>query len=74
MWNLPPIVAHIVELLLLIALSGIALGVGLRLLYILALSPMLSLGERLVFGIALGYGALGFSMLAIGLLVGVIPV
>lgn len=68
MWNLPPIVAHIVELVLLIAFSGIALGAGLRLLNILALSPLLSLGERLVFGLALGYGTLSFSMLGLGLL------
>jgi hypothetical protein len=67
MWNLPPIAAHLIELLLLLALSSVALGVGLRLLYILALRPILSLGERLLFGIALGYGALGFAMLGLGL-------
>jgi hypothetical protein len=68
MWNLPPVAAHIVELLLLLAFSSLALGVGLRLLHLLALSPILSLGERLVFGLAIGYGALGVAMLGLGLL------
>ncbi|HKP53728.1 MAG TPA: hypothetical protein VJ183_13885 [Chloroflexia bacterium] len=68
MWNLPPVAAHIAELLFLLAFSSVALGVGLRLLHLLALSPILSLGERLVFGFAIGYGALGFAMLGMGLL------
>jgi hypothetical protein len=68
MFNLPPNVAHFVELIALLGVSAIACGVGLMLLRLLGAAGLLSIGERLVFGMALGYGALGFAMLGMGLL------
>lgn len=68
MFDLPPLFAHIAELVTLVLISGIAAGVGLRMLRLLRLDAALGLGERLVFSLALGYGALGLLMLAMGLL------
>ena len=68
MFGLPPILAHFIELILLLLLTAIATGVGLRMLALLRLDQALSLGERFLFGAALGYGALAFSMLGMGLL------
>ncbi|HYP38883.1 MAG TPA: hypothetical protein VEX13_00850 [Chloroflexia bacterium] len=68
MFNLPPVVAHLVELVALLGVSAIACGVGLMLLRLLGVVGLLSIGEQLVFGMALGYGALGFAMLGMGLL------
>jgi hypothetical protein len=68
MFGLPPILAHIGELAIVLLLTAVAAGVGLRVLGWLRASPGLSTGERVIFGVALGYGALGFSMLGMGLL------
>jgi Protein of unknown function (DUF1420) len=75
----PPILAHLVELVSLALISGVAIGVGLRLLNLLRLIPPpqsggrvgvggLSPGERLLFGFALGYGTLAYATFALGLL------
>ncbi|MBF6613117.1 MAG: hypothetical protein IVW55_08320, partial [Chloroflexi bacterium] len=68
MFNLPPLLAHAVELLAIIILSGVAAGLGLLVLRLLRVGSGLSLGERLLFGLALGYGVMAFAMLALGLL------
>src|SRR5947208_955615 len=68
MFSLPPLLSHPIVAGLLAFVSAIALGAGLRLLRMLKVAPLLSLGERLIFGMALGYGLLGFIMLAMGLL------
>ncbi|HYO50725.1 MAG TPA: hypothetical protein VEW94_12815 [Chloroflexia bacterium] len=68
MFNLPPVVAHLVELGALSGVSAIACGVGLMMLRLLGVAGLLSIGERLVFGMALGYGVLGFAMLGMGVL------
>lgn len=48
-------------------LVATATGAGLRLLRLLKLEPLLSVGERLVFGMLLGYGLLALLVLAVGL-------
>ncbi len=79
MFSLPPILAHIAELVSLLLISGVAVGVGLRLLTLLRFnlhSPYrrgvgvggLSVGERLIFAFALGYGGLAYATFALGLL------
>src|SRR5687767_11523551 len=66
--DLPPVVAHLVEMLALGGMSLLGLGAGLRVLGLLGVAGLLSAGERLLFGLALGYGVLAFLMLAVGLL------
>ncbi len=68
MFGLPPILAHLVELITVVLISGIGLGLGLRLLALLRVSSLLSIGERLVFGLALGYAMLAYALLTLGLL------
>jgi hypothetical protein len=67
MFGLPPMLAHLVELAVLLLLTLVALGVGARLLDLLRIAKHVSAGERALFGTALGYGVFGFSMLALGL-------
>jgi hypothetical protein len=67
MFGLPPILAHIVELTVAALLMAVAAGTGLAILRLLRLSQRLSTGERLVFGTALGLGAMSFLMLGLGL-------
>ena len=71
MFGLPPLLAHIVEIVVFALVSLIGLGVGLRLLRVMRVDGLLGFGERVVFGLGVGYGALGFVMLGMGL-VGVI--
>src|SRR5687767_3067463 len=68
MFGLPPLLAHIVEIVVFALVSLIGLGVGLRLLRVLRVDGLLGFGERVVFGLGLGYGALGFVMLGMGLM------
>ncbi|MEA2574913.1 MAG: hypothetical protein QOH93_2211 [Chloroflexia bacterium] len=68
MFGLPPLLAHIAELLTITLLVGIATGVGLVMLRLLRVTPVLSLGERLLFGTMLGYGTMSLLVLAVGLL------
>ncbi len=76
MFGLPPLLAHLLELLSLLLISGVVIGVGLRLLALLTPTPSrregstftLSVGERLLFAFALGYGLLAYSVFALGLL------
>ncbi len=68
MFDLPPLFAHAIEIVMLTGLSAIALGTGLHALNRARIAPMLSVGERLVFGLGLGYGVLAFCMLGMGLL------
>lgn len=58
MFGLPPLLAHIAELLTITLLVGIATGAGLVLLRILRVTSLLSVGERLLFGTLLGYGTI----------------
>jgi hypothetical protein len=68
MFNLPPLFAHIVEIVTLVLLTALSTGCGLGVLRLLRVAVYLSLGERLIFGLALGYGLLGFLMLGMGVL------
>ncbi len=63
-----PVLAHVVELGMLLLLLAVAAGVGLRVLGFLRVDRDLGHAERLVFGVMLGYGAISFLMLAVGLL------
>ena len=67
-YALPPLLAHLLELLVLALLLLVATGTGLRLLRLLRVYQMLSLGERLLFSLALGLGALSLLMFAMGLM------
>ena len=67
MFNLPPVLAHVVELVLFCGLTATATGTGLRILRALRVAEALSAGERLVFGMGLGYGVLALLMLGMGL-------
>lgn len=67
MFGLPPLPAHILELLTITLLVGIAAGVGILLLRLLRVAASLTVGERLVFGVVLGYGAISLPVLALGL-------
>lgn len=66
--SLPPIVAHVLEMLIVALLLLIATGVGLRLLKLQRIYAWLSVGERLLFGVTIGLGALSLLMFVIGLL------
>ncbi|HEX8229255.1 MAG TPA: glycosyltransferase family 39 protein, partial [Chloroflexia bacterium] len=68
MFGLPPLLAHIAELLTIILLVGIAAGAGLVVLRLLRVAPLLSTGERLLFGTLLGYSTMSMLVLAAGLL------
>ncbi|MEO5953137.1 MAG: hypothetical protein ABIQ44_11785, partial [Chloroflexia bacterium] len=67
-YSFPPLIAHLLEMVILALLLLIATGVGLRLLRLLRVYNALRLSERLLFGVALGLGALALLMLAMGLL------
>src|SRR6266566_4653325 len=68
MFDLPPLAAHLLESGVLALVSCIAVGVGQVLLRLLGVEQLLSVGERLIFGLALGYGVLSFLMFGTGLL------
>lgn len=68
MFGLPPLLAHIAELVTITLLVGIAAGAGLFILRLSRVSPLLSVGERLLFGTLLGYGTISMMVLAAGLL------
>ncbi|MDQ3927900.1 MAG: DUF1420 family protein, partial [Chloroflexota bacterium] len=67
MFGLPPLLAHIAEMVTITLLMGIATGMGLVLLRLLRVEPLLSVGERLLFGVMLGYGTLSLLVLGVGL-------
>jgi hypothetical protein len=67
-YALPPLLTHLLELLVLALLLLVATGLGLRLLRLLRAHHILSLGERLLFSLALGLGALSLLMFAMGLM------
>ncbi|MDQ5825873.1 MAG: hypothetical protein M3441_16895 [Chloroflexota bacterium] len=67
MFGLPPLLAHIAELVTITLLVGIATGAGLVLLRLLRVAPLLSVGERLLFGVMLGYGIISLLVLGVGL-------
>src|SRR5829696_5355608 len=67
MFDLPTLVAHLLELGVLVLVSIIAASVGYRIVRLFA-PGALSVGERLLFSLALGYGLLSFIMLGTGLL------
>lgn len=66
-YSFPPLIAHLLELAVVALFLLIATGVGLRLLRLLRVYDALSLGERIVFGLALGLGALALLMMLMGL-------
>ncbi|HEX8219833.1 MAG TPA: DUF1420 family protein [Chloroflexia bacterium] len=68
MFGLPPLLAHIAELLAITLLVSIAAGTGLSLLRLLRAAPLLTVGERLLFGTLLGYGTISLLVLGVGLL------
>jgi hypothetical protein len=68
MFGLPPLLAHITELVTITLLVGIATGVGLVVLRLLRVAFLLSLGERLLFGTLLGYGTISLLVLGVGLM------
>lgn len=50
-----------------VGLTGVATGAGLVVLRLLRVEHLLSVGERLLFGLLLGYGVIALLVLAIGL-------
>ncbi|HYP19537.1 MAG TPA: hypothetical protein VEY08_05630, partial [Chloroflexia bacterium] len=68
MFGLPPLLAHIAEVLAITLIVSIAAGTGLALLRLLRVAPLLTVGERLLFGTLLGYGTISLLVLGVGLL------
>jgi hypothetical protein len=68
MFDLPPLAARALEIVVLAVLSAIALGGGVRVLRLMGAAAWLSTGEQGLFGLALGYGVLSFAMLLLGTL------
>jgi hypothetical protein len=61
-----PLLAHVLDVGMLLLLAFGALGFGVRLLRRLGVAESLSAGERAIFGLALGYGALALALFALG--------
>lgn len=75
MFNLPPLLAHIAEIITLLLITFAVTGAGLRILALTLPPPFrgragerVSIGERLIFAVALGYGLLAYLTFALGLL------